>query len=91
MIAVERNEALSRYEGRLDGELVSTIDFVRTGDVVDITRTFTRTRRRGQGLAGQATVAALEDVRAQGWRVHPSCPYTASFLDGHAEYADLRA
>lgn len=90
MIAVARNDTLSRYEGRLDDELVSTIDFVRTGDLVDITRTFTRTRWRGQGLAGQATAAALDDIRAQGWRVRPTCPFTAGYLDSHSDYADLR-
>ena len=91
MITVERDDTRSRYEGRLDGEPVTLIDFVRTDDVVDVTRTFTRTRWRGQGLAGRTTAAALDDIRAQGWRVHPTCPFTVSFLDQHPEYADLRA
>ena len=47
-------------------------------------------RWRGQGLAGKVTTAALEDIRANGWRVHPICPFTVSFLDSHPEYADLR-
>ena len=89
MLTVERDDAQSRYEGRLDGELVTLVDFVRTVDGVDITRTFTRTRWRGQGLAGQATAAALDDIRAQGWRVHPTCPFTVRYLEEHPEYADL--
>ena len=90
MLTVERDDARSRYEGQVDGEVVTLIDFVRTGDVVDIVRTFTRTRWRGQGLAGQATAAALDDIRAQGWRAHPTCPFTVGYLDQHPEYADLR-
>ena len=90
VIDVERNDDLSRYEGRVDGELVTVINFHRHGDVLDITHTRTRIRWRGRGLAGKVTSAALEDVRAQGWRVHPICAFTVSFLDQHTEYADLR-
>jgi predicted GNAT family acetyltransferase len=90
VIDVERNDDLSRYEGRIDGELITVINFVRHDDVLDITHTRTRIRWRGRGLAGKVTTAALEDIRAQGRRVHPICPYTVSFLDQHPEYADLR-
>ena len=90
MIDVERNDDLSRYEGRVAGELVTVINFVRHDDVVDITHTRTRIRWRGRGLADRVTTAALEDLRANGWRAHPICPYTVSFLDRHPEYADVR-
>lgn len=88
---VTRDDERSRYEGRLDdGELVTVIDFTRTGDVVDITYTGTKSRHRGQGLASSATKHALEDIRAEGWKVRPTCGFTASYLDKHPEYADLR-
>ena len=90
MIDVERKDDHSRYEGRVGGELVTVVIYVRRGDVLDITHTRTRIRWRGRGLAGKVTTAALEDIRANGWRVHPICPYTVSFLDSHPEYADIR-
>jgi predicted GNAT family acetyltransferase len=90
MIDVERKDDHSRYEGRVAGELVTVITYVRRGDVLDVTHTRTRIRWRGRGLAGKVTTAALEDIRANGWRVHPICPYTVSFLDSHPEYADIR-
>jgi predicted GNAT family acetyltransferase len=90
VIDVERNDDLSRYEGRIDGELITVVSYVRRGDVLDITHTRTRIRWRGRGLAGKVTTAALEDIRAQGWRVHPICPYTVSFLDHRPEHSDLR-
>jgi uncharacterized protein len=89
---VSRDDDRSRYEGRLDdGELVTVIDFSRTGDVVDITYTGTKRRHRGRGLASSATRHALEDIRAEGWKVQPTCSFTATYLDEHPEYADLRA
>ena len=90
MIDVERNDDLSRYEGRVNGELVTVINYGRRDDVLDITHTRTRVRWRGRGLAGKVTTAALADIRANGWRVHPICPYTVSFLDSHPEYAEIR-
>ena len=90
MITVERNDALSRYEGRLADEIVTVINFVRTGNVVDITHTRTRVRWRGQGLAGKVTEAVLADIRAQGWKVQASCPFTVDYLHAHHEHADIR-
>jgi uncharacterized protein len=89
---VSRDDDRTRYEGRLeDGEVVTVIDFNRTGDVVDITYTGTKRRHRGQGFAASATKQALADIRAEGWKVRPTCWYTAKYLDEHPEYADLRA
>ncbi len=91
MIKVTRDDERSRYEGRLeDGELVTVVDFNRVGDVVDITYTGTKRRHRGQGFAGSVTQQVLDDIRDQGWKVRPTCGYTADFFERHPEYADLR-
>jgi predicted GNAT family acetyltransferase len=88
---VSRDDDRTRYEGRLeDGELVTVIDYDRKGDVVDITYTGTKRRHRGRGFAASATQQALDDIRAEGWKVRPTCWYTAKYLDKHPEYADLR-
>ena len=43
-----------------------------------------------EGWPARSPPRRCEDIRANGWRVHPICPYTVSFLDSHPEYADLR-
>ena len=90
-LQVVRNDDRSRYEGHLDGELTTVIDFRRQGDVLVVTHTGTEPRWRGRGLAGETTRLALEDVRAAGLRVTPVCPFTADYLDQHPDVADLRA
>lgn len=90
-LEVVRNDASSRYEGRIGGELTTVVDFRRRGDVLVVTHTGTEPRWRGRGLAGETTRQALEDVREQGLRVQPVCPFTADYLDTHPEVADLRA
>ena len=90
MITVSRNDERSRYEGRLDGMLVTVIDFVRHENVLQVTHTGTRMRFRGRGFAGEVTQQALADMRAKGWQVQPVCPFTVGYLNSHPEYADLR-
>jgi hypothetical protein len=90
-LQVVRNDELSRYEGRLAGQLTSVVDFRRRGEVVVVTHTGTEPQWRGRGLAGEITRLALADIRSQGLRVQPVCPYTAAYLDSHPEVADLRA
>ncbi len=91
VIDTTRDEDASRYEGRVDGEVVTVLDFVRDGDVLTLTHTGTDPAFRGQGLASAVTSAALDDVRRRGEKVRPSCPFAVDFLDAHPEYADLRA
>lgn len=90
-LVVVRNDEQSRYEGHLDGELATVVDFRRQGDVLTVTHTGTEPRWRGRGLAGETTRLALEDVRSAGLRVVPVCPFTADYFDQHPEVADLRA
>ncbi|HEU5484502.1 MAG TPA: GNAT family N-acetyltransferase [Microlunatus sp.] len=88
-LAVERNDARSRYEGRRDGELVSLVDYVLRGDTMIVIHTGTEHRWRGNGFAAQVTQAALDDARTRGLQVVARCPFTADFISQHPDYADL--
>ena len=46
-------------------------------------------RFEGRGLANVLVQGALDDIRAEGTQVVPVCPFVASFLQHHPEYADL--
>ena len=90
-VRTSRDDERSRYEGALDGEVVTVLDFVREGAVLTLTHTGTEPAFRGQGLASAVTEAALADIRNRGEKVRPSCPFAAAFLRDHPEFADLRA
>lgn len=86
-----RDDDRSRYEGRLDGEVVTVLAFAREpGHVLVLTHTGTEPAFREQGLASALAAAALTDVRRRGEKVRPSCPFAVKFLDDHPEFADLR-
>lgn len=46
---------------------------------------------RKKGLAGRLVGHALREARAEGLQVDPVCPYVATFINRHPEYADLLA
>ena len=90
-VAVVDHPELSRYEIRVDGELAGFVRYVRHPDHLDLVHTEIDPRFEGRGLAGRLVKGALEEVRADGGRIKPSCPFVASYLDKHPEYADLAA
>ena len=57
--------------------------------------TFTHTevpaQLRGRGLGSQMMRAVLQDVRQQGLKVVPRCPFVADYIRRHPEFADLLA
>jgi predicted GNAT family acetyltransferase len=88
---VRDNPADSRYEITVDDELAGFCAYVRSDDVVDITHTEVFTGREGQGVGSTLVSGALDDIRAQGLRVRPTCPFVRSYVERHTEYADLVA
>ena len=78
-----------RYELRSGDEVVGFIAY-RLGDgVITLVHTEVDPAHSGQGHAATLARGALDDARSRGLRVVPSCPYVASYVEKHAEYADL--
>lgn len=88
-LEVRKNEAGSRYELHVDGDLVGVADYAVDGDRVVIPHTEIDPRRRGQGLAAVLVREALDDLRASGQTVVPTCWYVAQYIQEHPEYHDL--
>jgi predicted GNAT family acetyltransferase len=79
----------SRYEIRRDGELLGFAAYQRTDHMVVFTHTEVDPSLEGQGVGGRLVQAALDDVRRQGLRVLPVCPFVHAWMQRHPEYADL--
>jgi predicted GNAT family acetyltransferase len=81
----------SRYELVEDGQVVGIAEYVDQGEVVVFHHTEIAAQLRGDGRGAQLVTAALDDVRAQGRRIIPTCWYVAEFLELHPEYSALLA
>ena len=78
-----------RYELRSGEELVGFLHYRLRDGVMTMVHTEVGEAYSGHGHAGTLARSALDDARSRGLSVVPSCPYVASYIDKHPEYADL--
>ena len=88
---VRRNEERNRYELVVDGDLAGVADYVADGEVVVLPHTEIDPAQRGRGLGAVLVQGALDDVRAQGRTVVPTCWFVREYIDLHPDEADLLA
>ena len=88
---MEDNPAESRFELRVDGELVGWSEYRPAGDSVIVAHTEIDKRREGEGLGSALVRGTLDHIRAKGQSVIPTCAFTAEYIRRHPEYVDLVA
>jgi predicted GNAT family acetyltransferase len=72
------------------GGCIAEIVFPAISDqAVNLTRTFVDPVLRGEGVAGQLTLAAYRQNKAAGKKILPTCSYAVSWFAEHPEYADI--
>jgi predicted GNAT family acetyltransferase len=87
---VVRNDAQSRYELHVDGEVMGVVDFrVERDGTVAYTHTEVDHALRGKGFSPVLVSRALDDARERGDQVVPKCSYVRDFRAEHPEYADV--
>ncbi|MEV6071723.1 GNAT family N-acetyltransferase [Nocardia sp. NPDC052001] len=90
---LEHNVDDTRYEIYLDDTLAGYADYAERVDgdkkTLDIQHTLTFPEFRGRGVAAQVVEFALNDARAQGFSIIPTCWYVEKYIGSHPEYADL--
>ncbi len=87
--SVTNNAAASRYEIHVDGQLAGFADYTTQPGVIAIPHTGVDPAFEGRGLGSRLARAALDDIREQGLHVAPHCPFIATYIKRHPEYADL--
>jgi hypothetical protein len=88
-VTVRENADERRFELLLDGERAGLAAYrVRDGLTV-ITHSEINEEFRGRGLGSHLARLTLDQLREQGARVVPSCPFFARYVAEHPEYADL--
>ncbi|MCA2214747.1 GNAT family N-acetyltransferase [Jidongwangia harbinensis] len=86
---VQDNPDRNRFELRVDGDVAGFAAYrIRDGRTV-ITHSEVDPAFRGHGLGAELARQTLDQLRERGARVVPSCPFFASYVAAHPEYADL--
>ncbi|ETD67949.1 acetyltransferase [Pelistega indica] len=78
------------FTTEVDGH-IAHIDYHLSGDTAAFLHTIVPDAIGGRGIAGKLTEFALNTAKGKGWKVIPSCSYTAAYVARHPEYNDLLA
>ncbi len=84
-IDVTDHPARSRYEARLDGELVGHADYRIDGGRVTITHTEVDPAQGGRGIGSELVRRVLLDVASRELELVPQCPFVADYLRRHPD------
>jgi uncharacterized protein len=90
-LAIRHEPEARRFAANVGGKTAYITYRERDGDVLDLDHTYVPREHRGGGIASQLTARALEYARENGYRIVPSCPFVAAYLERHPEYRELRA
>lgn len=85
---VHDNKETRRYEVQTPAGLAFA-EYRAAGPAIMFTHTEVPEALEGQGVGSDLIRAALDDVKAQGKKVIPLCPFVAAYIGRHQEYLDL--
>ena len=88
MADVVNNRTDHRFELTVDSHLAASYYKVADG-VITFIHTEVPSELGGQGVGSRLVKGALDQVRAEGLKVVPQCPFVKGYIDKHPEYADL--
>jgi predicted GNAT family acetyltransferase len=83
------NAAEHRYELWLGEERAGIIEYGTRPGVVELIHTEIDPAFEGRGLGTRLIAGALDDIRARGLGLIPTCPFVRAYLRRHPEARDL--
>jgi len=88
MSDIVNNKAQHRYELAVDGHIAATYYEVE-GNIITFIHTEVPPELGGKGIGSKLIRGALDQVRADGLKVIPQCPFVKAFIEKNADYQDL--
>ena len=89
-MSVVDNESACRFELEESGEL-AIATYRKHGDVYVIPHVEAALGLRGKGTAGRLMDGVVAMARANGFKIHPSCPYAKHWFETHPDQSDVVA
>ena len=85
------NPTAQRYEAKQGGNVVAFIEYRDDSSARSLTHTKVNENLEGQGIGSQLVKFALEEIKSSGSSLVPMCPFVATYVQRHREYAELVA
>ena len=88
-IEIADNPADRRFEISVDGQLAGFVVYRDEDGTRALVHTEVDPAFKGQGIGGMLAVGVLDQLRERGEQIIPICPFIASYIRKHPEYADV--
>jgi predicted GNAT family acetyltransferase len=88
MSDIVNDRAHHRFELMVDGHLAISY-YKLEGNVVSFIHTEVPPELGGKGVGSRLVRGALDQIRAEGMKVIPVCPFVKAWIADHPEYKDL--
>jgi predicted GNAT family acetyltransferase len=88
-LVISDNSDQGVYEATIEGQTVAGLVYDTAGNRVTLMATSVLPEFRGMGVAGRLVGGVLDKLRTEGRTATVVCPFTASFVNAHPEYADV--
>lgn len=88
-LTIVENPAAGIYEGVVGDVTAAGVVYTKVGNRVTLLATSVFPEFRGQGYATRLLAGVLDRLREDGATATVSCPFAATFLSDHPEYADV--
>jgi predicted GNAT family acetyltransferase len=88
-LVITDNNSQGVYEATIEGRTVAGLVYSTAGNRVTLLATSVLPEFRGMGVAGRLIGGVLDRLRTEGRTATVVCPFTASFVNAHPEYADV--
>jgi len=89
-LEVVDNHALRRYEVSIEGA-TAFVTYRRTPQALVLTHAEVPATLRGRGHGARLAYAVLSRLAARGEKIIAHCPYIATYIERHREFASLLA
>lgn len=86
-LQVQNDETQHKFSAVVDGH-EAHVEYVHTGDVYNLMHTFVPEELRGHGVAEELVQNVLDQIKAQGAKFLPTCPFVQAFLKRHPDYRE---
>ena len=84
-VEVKDNPAEHRYEAWVDGALAGFSEYEPRDGWLVFHHTEVKPEYEGQGVGSKLAKGALDDVRARGLKLTPTCPFINSWIKRHKD------
>ena len=88
MSDIVNNKPQHRYELAVEGHIAATYYSIADG-VITFIHTEVPPELGGKGIGSKLIRGALDQVRADGLKVIPQCPFVKAFIAKNPDYQDL--